>query len=223
MPNILSMFAKSPFEPLYEHRVLIQKCVDLVKPLFEALFNKDTEKFIKISAEIDKAESDADDIKIEIRNSLPKGVFLPVHREDLLRYLKIQDNVADCVEDITVLLHMKPLAAPDTFQVEVLKYIDSVLETCSLAERASKQLRTIVPSGFKGQEVQIILDLANQLETAEHETDKEGHDLAKCLFEHEDQMKASDLILWFRILDLIGNLADYSNKTGEWLRTMLIR
>ncbi len=223
MSNILSLFAKSPFEPLYEHHLRVQECVNLVKPLFNSLFEGNNEEFKRISTQIYKAENEADQIKNQIRNTVPKGVFLPVNREDLFRFLKIQDDMADCVEDITVLLTMKELVFTPEFVQEVMSFIDVVLTACHLADLANKNLRTLVNAAFKGQEIQEVLNLVDQVEKAEREGDKAGHALAHNLFTHEDVMKASDLILWFRILDLIGDLADYSAKTGEWLRTMLIR
>ena len=41
---LAGLFAKSPFGPLGEHMAVVKKCVDLLKPLFEALIEKDYEK-----------------------------------------------------------------------------------------------------------------------------------------------------------------------------------
>jgi len=223
MGNIFSLFAKSPFEPLYEHHLRVQECVNLLKPLLTALFARNKEEFKRISALILKAENEADHIKSQIRNNVPKGVFLPVNREDLFRFLKIQDDMADCVEDVTVLLTMKDIGFTPEFSQQVMDFVDVVLRACHLADLANQKLHTLVDSAFKGQEVQEVLDLVEQVEKAEREGDLAGHAMAHNLFTHEDVLKASDLILWFRILDLIGDLADFSAKTGEWVRTMLIR
>ncbi len=223
MQGILGLFSKSPFEPLYEHRLKVQECLELIKPLFVALFKGDKKELKRISDLIVKLEAEADDFKVEIRQAIPKGVFLPVNREDLLGYLKLQDNLADTAEDLTVLIGLKDLYAPDGLSCEILDFIEVVLAVCDLGSKTTEHLRALVASGFKGEEVKAVLDCVDELGLAERRADKVGHEIAKKLFTYEDEMKPSDLMLWFRILDLIGNLADYSDNTGERLRNMLTR
>ncbi|MDP8238409.1 MAG: TIGR00153 family protein [Candidatus Hatepunaea meridiana] len=221
MTHILNLFRKSPFDPLYKHGLKVKECTDLVKPLFEAIFAGDLEKQNEISKRICDAEKQADLLKVEIRRIIPKGIFLAVNREDLLRYLKIQDDLADTTEDIAVLSSMKALYAPPDLQDEILAYVDTVLNVCTLADEATNQLQPIVEAGFKGENVESILDLAEQAEQAERNADDAGLRLAKKLFAHEDEMKATDIMLWFQIFDLLGDLADYADKTAEWLHNML--
>ena len=221
MTHILDMFRKSPFEPLYKHMLKVRECTDLVKPLFEAIFAGDIKKQQELSKRICDAEKEADLLKIEIRRIIPKGIFLAVNREDLLRYLKIQDDLADAVEDIAVITSVKPLTAPPDLRDEILSYVDTVLNVCTLADKATDHLKPLVEAGFKGENTASLLELAERAEEAEREADDAGLEVAKKLFKHEDEMKATDVMLWFRVLDLVGDLADYAEKTGEWLHNML--
>jgi len=221
MPNILSLFRKSPFEPLYEHRLKVNECVGLLKPLFQALFDGDSEKQKSISDRISDLESEADKIKSEIRVIIPKGVFLPVNREDLMRYLKLQDDLADTMEDISLILGLKKIYAPEELSKEIMNFIDTVLEVCAIGNKSTKNLTTLAASGFKGAEVENVFKLVEKSELAERNSDKVGLALARKLFTFEDEMKPTDLFLWFRIFDLIGNLADNSDNTTAWLRNML--
>ncbi|MDP8228490.1 MAG: TIGR00153 family protein [Candidatus Electryoneaceae bacterium] len=223
MPNILGLFSKSPFEPLYEHRAKVRECVDLLKPLFEAVFSDHQEEQDRISADIAKAEHDADIFKVEIRRILPKGIFLPVNREDLLRYLKIQDDIADAVEDIMVLLSMKHITAPLALTEQIIRFIDVVLDVCDLADEATDQLRMLVETGFKGEGASEVMRLVEQTEEAERRADNASLDLAKTLFMVEDEMRPTDVFLWFRIFDTIGDIADHAEKSAEWLRNMATR
>ncbi len=223
MANILKLFSKSPFEPLYEHRLKVHDCINLVRPLFEAVFAGDKEEQDRISREIIEAEKAADGLKMEIRRILPKGIFLPVNREDLLRYLKIQDDLADTVEDIMVLLSIKKLKAPPELKQRILEFVDIAIGVCRICDQATDHLRTLVESGFRGEGVLEVLDLVEEAELAERQADNAGLDIARKLFELEDELKPSDLLLWFRIFGLIGNLADYADKTGDFLRNLLSR
>ena len=221
MTHILDMFRKSPFEPLYKHMLKVRKCTDLVKPLFEAIFTGDIKKQKELSKRICDAEKEADLLKVEIRRIIPKGIFLAVNREDLLRYLKIQDDLADAVEDIAVITSVKPLTAPPDLRDEILSYVDTVLNVCTLADEATDHLKPLVEAGFKGENTASLLELVERAEEAEREADNAGLEVAKKLFKHEDEMKATDVMLWFRVLGLVGDLADYAEKTGEWLHNML--
>ena len=221
MTHILNLFRKSPFDPLHKHGMKVRECTDLVKPLFEAIFSGDRKKQSEISRKICDAEKEADLLKVEIRRIIPKGIFLPVNREDLLRYLKIQDDLADTVEDIAVMTGIKELSTPSQLQDDILTYIDTVLQVCTLADNATEHLRPLIETGFKGENVTRVFELVEQAEQAERNADDEGLEVARKLFACEDEMKATDVMLWFRILDLVGNLADYAENTGEWLRNML--
>lgn len=221
MTHILDLFRKSPFDPLYKHSMHVRVCTDLVRPLFEAIFEGDSAEQQRISQQISEAEKQADLLKLEIRRIIPKGIFLPVNREDLLRYLKIQDDLADTVEDIAFMASVKQLSTPEDLKNEILSHVDTVLNVCRLADEATDHLKPLVEAGFKGENVSVVLELADQAEHAEHDADSTGLKVAKKLFAHEDDMKAIDVMLWFKILDLVGNLADHAKKTSEWLHHML--
>ncbi|MCF7811229.1 TIGR00153 family protein [bacterium] len=221
MTHILNLFRNSPFDPLYKHGKKVKECTDLVRPLFEAILNGNAEEQEKLSTRICDAEHEADLLKTEIRRIMPKGIFLPVNREDLLRYLKIQDDLADTVEDIAILSSMKKLSAPSELGEIILEYVDIVLNVCKLADEATNHLKPLVEAGFRGDNFVEVLELAEKAEAAEHDADDEGLKVARMLFAFEDEMKATDVMLWFQILDLLGHLADYADKTGEWLRNML--
>lgn len=221
MTHILDMFRASPFEPLYTHRLRVRECTDLVRPLFMAILDGHEDTQEDITNRIIAAERQADLLKVEVRRVMPKGIFLPVNREDLLRYLKIQDDLADAVQDIAVLASFKKLQTPDKLREPIIAYVETVLNVCRLADEATNHLRPLVEKGFKGENVRQVLELADKAELAETAADHEGTILARQLFSLEEEMKTTDLLLWSKILDKVGKLADYAEKTGEWLRNML--
>ena len=111
MRSILSMFAESPFKPLTGHIDKVRACVNLIKPLFKAQEEMDYKKVLSISENIMKFEHDADIIKDKIRSQIPKSIFLPVDKRDFDHLLSVQDDMADAVEDLAVLLRIKNLVA----------------------------------------------------------------------------------------------------------------
>ena len=78
MRAIVQLFAKSPFGALQKHMTASSECVDQVRPMFEAMLEGDEKKLAAIAKDISKTEHRADEIKNEIRDSLPRSIFLPV-------------------------------------------------------------------------------------------------------------------------------------------------
>ncbi len=64
MRGILQLFVKSPITALNEHMTKSAECVELVRPMFEALTDGDEEKLAAISKDISKIEHRADEIKM---------------------------------------------------------------------------------------------------------------------------------------------------------------
>ena len=105
---------------------------------------KEGERLQELAKKIFKAEHEADVIKDEIRRSIPKRFFLPVYRGDLLGYLKLQDDMADTVEDLAVLLTLKNIALPSALHDEVFAFVDKVLEVCRKTKEIAEFLPTLV-------------------------------------------------------------------------------
>jgi len=223
MTHILDLFRKSPFEPLHEHMLKVKECINLLRPLFEAAVIGDREKMAEITQRISEVEHEADDIKTEIRRTVPKGIFLPVHRDDFLGYLKLQDDIADSIEDASVLLSVKSLAVPPELGEQILSYVDKVMDVCRRTDEATDRLKSLVEAGFAGKEAEKVVDLVESAEHAEWEADVAELETAKKLFALEDKLSPSDLFLWFHIFGVLGKIANHAEKTGDRLRRMLHR
>ena len=92
MLNISDLFGRSPFTPIHTHMNKVLDCVKPLTDLFEALAEGNLERVEKIAKEISKLEHLADLTKNDVRNHLPKSLFLPVDRGALLEILGILEN-----------------------------------------------------------------------------------------------------------------------------------
>ena len=72
-----------------------------------------------------------------------------------------------------------------------------------------------------GKEAEHVLEQIAAVEKREWEADRIQYTLSQQLFALEDEMKASDLILWFRVYGELGQLANFAEKSGDRLRRML--
>lgn len=221
MSIISKLFGMSPFEPLYQHMCKVKACVDLVKPLIDALLDGDDEKVEQIAEKIFKAEHDADIVKKEIRNNLPKGIFLPVNRGDILNYLREQDKIADSAEDLAVLLTLRKMAVPEELKNELRVLVEKVLKTLETAMAVSSEIKLLAETSFGGAEAEKVMQVIEQLKTDEWEADKAQMALAKKMFSIEEKLNPVSIVMWMNIFKEIGALANHAENVGDHLRMML--
>ena len=100
MNNILGLFAHSPLKPLQKHSDKVTECCDLLIPFFQHTFLKQWDDAEKTRLDISQCEREADSLKREIRLKLPRGLFLPIDRTDLLELVTQQDKLANYAKDI---------------------------------------------------------------------------------------------------------------------------
>ncbi len=221
MSIISKLFGKSPFEPLYQHMVKVKECVDLVRPLMDAVLQGETKKVKEIAKKIFKAEHYADMVKKDIRSHLPKSIFLPVARGDLLRFLKEQDNIADSAEDLAVLLTLRKTTVPEEMKEDLKNFVNKVLETYEMAMIVSSEIKVLAETSFGGAEAHKVTELIEQVKVKEWEADKAQMNTAKKLFSIEEKLDPVSVVMWMNILKELGTLANHAENAGDQMRVML--
>lgn len=221
MTKVQELFRESPFEPLRFHMAAVLECVDLVRPMFEAVEAGKYDVLANLAKKTFKKEHEADLIKNDIRQAIPKRFFLPVYRGDLLGYVKLQDDMADSVEDIAVLLTLKNLTLVKSLASPTFEYLDKVLDVCRQTSAIADYLPTLVAGDMAGKEAKKALSMVAAVEKAEWEADRKQYSVSQKLFAREDEMKPSDLFLWAKVYGELGQLANFAEKTGDRLRRML--
>ena len=221
--TIFDLFAKSPFGPLQDHMRKVMDCVSLIPDLYRALEEEDENTFQDLVEKIKEAEHEADKIKNEIRGDLPKTVFTPVDRDDLLEVLSLQDSVSDYAEDVAVLLSMKTLPFPATMRNEFWKFLEQVMVTVNHYAKINEELDELMEASFGGAEAGKVEEMINQLGREEHETDRLQYELVRKLLSLEDKIGTLNVIMWMKVLEATGNLANRAEKVGNRLRLFLTK
>jgi hypothetical protein len=220
---IAALFAGSPFKPMQQHMTVVNDCVAQVPSLFDALIAGDEESLKRVSGEIFAKESEADGIKNQVRLHLPKSLFMPVDRRDLLEVLEVQDSIADTAQDIAGLLLQREMTVPEDMQADLRALIGRCVDACKQSNAIIGELDELVETGFRGPEAARVEAMVGDLNKIESETDDLGMALAKTLFQHEDSMSPVSVMFWYRLIHWIGNLADYSEKVGDRLLLLIAR
>ncbi|MFC2160647.1 TIGR00153 family protein [Acidobacteriota bacterium] len=221
MSIINKLFGKSPFEPLHLHMIKVKECVDLVKPLMENFIDGKQAEVERYAKEIFKAEHEADLVKKEIRNNLPRSLFLPVSRGDLLRFLKEQDSIADSAEDLAALVTMRPMSVPDGLKEDLKALVNKVLETYEIAMKVSGEIKILAETSFGGAEAHKVIEKIEEIKLKEWEADIAQMNVAKKLFSMEKDIDPVSIMMWTHVFKELGALANHAENTGDNLATML--
>ncbi len=220
MLSIAKLFGKSPFAPLQTHMEKVHSCVILLDSLFIALKEKNYEKVKEIGLNISKKEHEADLTKNDIRNHLPKSLFLPIDKSIFLEILSFQDSFANKAEDIAVTVTLKELKHYEEiegFDEFYKKNIKSFL----LAYDVIKEFDNLLESSFGGTEAHKVKEMIEKLAYKEHELDILGYNLLKKLYSLTDKFSYSTFHLWNTILKEVGELSNIAERLGNRIRMIL--
>jgi len=220
---LANLFGKSPFKALQKHMRVTLDCAQEVPLLFQSLSAGDREEVVAIKQRIFTKENEADKIKNELRTHLPKSLFMPVDRRDLLEVLQMQDTIADKAQDIAGLLVERPMELPEYFKEPMLAFVNRCIEACQQAADIIEELDELVETGFRGREMDKVEAMVDSLNQIEDETDDMEHELTSILFKHEDEMNPISVMMWYQIIEWIGDLADFAEKVGDRLRLLIAR
>lgn len=221
MLTIMSLFGRSPYAPLKSHMEKVSSCVHSLLSLFEALAGLEYEKVELIAKQISETEHLADITKNDIRDNLPKTLFLPIDRGHLLEVLHIQDDIADQAEDIAVLVTLKRLEFPQLIQELFMPFLQKNISAFESAHRIIKELHELLESSFGGLEADKVRGMVDEVAYKEHEVDMMQRQLIKGLFTIEKDLAYSTLHLWMRIFEETASLSNLAEKLALRMRTTL--
>ena len=131
----------------------VVECVSELPTLIEAACAGDLATVEVQQARISELENEADDLKHALRQHLPRSLFLPVDRRDLLEVLTTQDNIANCAKDIAGLVLGRQMHFPEAFGPQLIAFAHRSVDASRQAERTVKELDELVQTGFRGAEV----------------------------------------------------------------------
>lgn len=223
MNNILGLFAQSPLKPLQKHSRKVTECSELLEPFFEATFNQDWEEAEKVRAQIINLELRADALKREIRLKLPRGLFLPVERTDLLELVTQLDKLANYSRDISGRILGRQLLVPEQMQDSFRKFLSRSLDACRQVRKVLEELDELLETGFRGRELKFVNNMILELDKVEDDTDQLQVVLRRTLLGLEKDLNPIDVIFLYKCIERISILAEQAQRVGSRIELMLAR
>jgi len=223
MSLIKELFGKSPFGPLVQHTKKVHECVHLMRAIVDALVKEDYEQVHRLQDTVSKLEYEADVIKQEIREQLPRRYFLPVERGDLDAFLHCQDNVADSVEDFAVMLVIRNTRVHPNLVSEFSAYVDQVLQVSDTLIAAAEELEVLAATSFSGAESKSVLERINGLGHQEWTADRMQRKLRRHIYDLEKELDPVTIMFYEKMLQTLSEVASAAENTGELLRQMIVK
>lgn len=221
--TISSLFGSSPVRPLQTHMASVQECIVELIPFFKAALKEDWTTAKDQQKKISKLEREADKLKRQLRLQLPKSLFMPIDRRDLLEVLTMQDKIANKAKDIAGLITGRKMTFPDTMHDQLVAFVERSIDASKQAQVAINELDELVETGFAGKEVKLVESMIKTLDGIEADTDKIQIKVRAELFKKEKDLPPVDVMFMYRVIDWIGDLGDLSQRVGSRLELMLAR
>ncbi len=220
---VYRMFGSSPVRPIQDHMGSVHACASELVGFFEAVIAQDQAGIKAAQQAVVELEHEADKLKKSLRLSLPKGLFLPVSRRDLLDMLTMQDNIANKSKDIAGLMLGRQMVLPESMAPLFLTYVKRSVDAIAQADIAINELDELLETGFRGKEVKVVEKMIKTLNHIESDTDTIQVEIRSELFKIEKEMPPIDVMFIYRIIEWIGELADLAQRVGSRLQLMLAK
>ena len=219
--KFFSLFYDSPFQKLKKHADKVKECAWMFKRAVECYVEQDCEEFDKLTEDVAMLESQADALKRNLRNHLPRGIFMPVDKFVLLDCLREQDHVLDDVEEALYWLSFKPMAGiPEELVGDFLDLVDAVRPAIEKMPAMSEHALVYFRSGTEETRNKL-KSIVREMYQAEKEADHLEHELKKKAFALlKDPVEIYHIV---RLVEIIGDICDHAQNASDRMRTMIAR
>ncbi len=219
--SVANIFGASPVQPLEAHIDIACRCAKKLRPLFAAVLAQNWDEAAAVQEKIDELEEQADQVKKQIRQNLPRSLFMPVPRDDLLELLLVQDSIANRTRDVARVVLGRKMAIPDAIAPDFLEFVDRNIDAAKKARKSVRELDELFTAGFRGAEVDLVTGLIEELDEIETDTDDRQTALSASLFRIEDTLNPVDVVFLYEIIELIWNIAKSADRVGRRLELLL--
>lgn len=219
--TIANIFGASPVMPLEKHIDISYRCAKKLRAFFAAAIARDWDEAAEVRGSIEALEHEADDLKKQIRLNLPKSLFMPVPREDLLELLLVQDKIANRAKDVSGQVLGRRLEIPGSVADQFLAYVDRNIDAAKQARKSVRELDELFTTGFRGAEVDLVSGFIEELDRIETDTDRMQAELRASLYQIEDSMNPIDAMFIYQVIEQTGEIADMAERVGRRLELLL--
>lgn len=211
----------SPFPILLEHTKKVHECVQLLRPMAEALVAGRYDDIEALYKKVSLVEHEADDLKDSIRKRLYEVHLLSVGRAELLAFLSYQDDVADAAEDFAVVLLLRQTRIPEALQDDFMHFVDQVIVVSEHLLNLAQEITLLAESAFTGKEALKVLDGIDQIGQEEWKADKMQITFARHAYALESELDPVTLMFLDKYCVTLSHVANAAEASAKYLRQII--
>ena len=222
MGNYISkIFGASPVAPLQEHMETCYQAANELKEFFAAVISEDWSRVATSRTAIVTLENEADELKAQLRSQLPKSMFMPVSREDLLGLVLVQDQIPNLARDISGLVLGRRMQIPVVMQASFITFVERNVDAAKKARKTIRELDELYETGFRGAEVELVTAFISELDQIENDTDELQTVVRNQLFSLEAELPPVNVMFLYQVIDLTGDIGDMAERIGRRLELLI--
>lgn len=222
MPNYFSeIFGSSPVGPIQKHMEICYQAAKELICFFDYVAQGDWENAQKSRVLIVQFENQADGVKKQIRSHLPKSLFMPVARADLLELVLVQDRIPNRARDVSGLVIGRNMEIPEAMHDLFLAFVSRNADAAKKARKTIRELDELYETGFRGAEVELVESLVDELDQIENDTDDMQAQLRAQLHSIEESLPPVNVMFLYRVIELTGDIGDMAERIGRRLEVMI--
>jgi hypothetical protein len=196
----------------------VQRTADCVPELVSLLIAEDFPALERMAREVSNLEAQADASKNELRSRMPVRLMLPVDRRDALKLISELDAIADCAEDVGVILTLRRFEVPASLAQPLQDFVRDVMAVVRSATELVAMTDELIRASFSGKAAERVISQVKEIGRLEHLADKRQDQCAKILFRSEDELSPVAIFMWTKLLNKIGDIANHAENVGDQFR-----
>lgn len=212
---------RSPMNGLIEHYQQIAIGMKLIEDSMECYITGGTCKdFSTLLREVDEAEDKADKIKRNIRNHLPRALFMAVDKTLFINYTRSQDNILDAGQEALNWLSMRRIPIPEEFQKEFVFFLHMVSKTIELLEPALQSTVGLV-HGHGKLDRNSTKNTYRAIRAQQRNVFREKNRITSYIYQSDLDFK--DIYQLIHYVDALYNMSHNAENCSDMLRSMIAR
>ncbi len=206
---------KEVIDLIEQHAAKMEACLTTAIETLQTYLEDDIPRAKTLARRTDALESEADLIRLQIRDRLYSGAYMPVLREDVYKLVESLDRVANAAEKCCdTFLNQRP-EIPEDLQSHYLEIIRTSLGIgAPLKNAVLCYLRGICP-------VEVSRQHAKEVGLAESKVDSLEWDLTKRIF--SSPLSYGHKVHLRRCLDNIASVSDRAEDSADQLELVSLK
>ncbi len=211
---------KSPMEGLHDHYEKIHESIEVISEALECYIGGgQCPEFNALQSRINELESQADKIIRNLRNHLPRSVFMTVEKTQFLNYTSAQDNILDAAQEALNWLGMREVNIPEDFQKDLLYLQDEVTTAVEMLGPALEETTSLVH--MESMDREEVKEKLRKIRGKKDKVFRDKNELIRKIFNSDSDFK--DIYQLVHFTEKLYLMVYHSSKCSEILRTMIAR